>query len=120
LNQYALALDSGFVADLMSSTVVSLHIVPQSSELGFTFHSRNFGDPSLRPQLLVTAASVISGDLNCDGVVDTQDVAPFALSLVDPGAYAASYPRCDIERADVNHDGSIDGVDVAGFVALLE
>ena len=59
------------------------------------------------------------GDLNCDGVVDTGDVAPFVLALLDPAGYAAQYPDCDVSRADVNVSGTADGLDIQPFVDLL-
>lgn len=59
------------------------------------------------------------GDLNCDGVVDHLDAAPFALALVDPVAYAADFPACDINRADIDGSTTLDGTDVVQFVDLL-
>lgn len=56
------------------------------------------------------------GDLNCDGVVNIADIAPFALGLVDPAGYAAAYPACFVDRADMNGDALIDGRDVQSFV----
>lgn len=59
------------------------------------------------------------GDLNCDGVRSLADVAAFILALTDPTAFAATYPGCDIGRADVNADGTADGRDVAALVAQV-
>ena len=58
------------------------------------------------------------GDLNCDGRIDGRDVQPFVLSLIDPAAYAAAYPECDIIAADLNCDTAIDSLDVPPFVGL--
>lgn len=58
-------------------------------------------------------------DMNCDGSVNDQDIAPFAVALVDPALYAVMFPACDISRADVNQDGVNDGLDVAPFVAII-
>jgi hypothetical protein len=60
-----------------------------------------------------------TGDLNCDSVVDLNDIDPFALALIDPDAYAVSYPGCDITQADTNQDGFEDGGDIQGFVVLM-
>jgi sugar lactone lactonase YvrE len=59
------------------------------------------------------------GDLNCDDVVDNNDVAAFCLALLDPVSYQVAHPGCPILRADVNMDGQINGRDVAAFVTLL-
>lgn len=60
-----------------------------------------------------------SGDMNCDGSIDLEDVEPFILALIDPGAYPSQYPECDLTLGDVNADGSLDLVDVEPFIALL-
>jgi len=117
--QFTLALDTAFVADLSAGGLVSLHVLPQTGALGFTFHSRNFGEPSQRPQLLLTAAPRIRGDMNCDDQLDAADVAPFVLSLVNPAAYEAMFVLCPITRADFMQDGSVDGRDIAGFISAL-
>ena len=61
----------------------------------------------------------VTGDLNCDGVRDVNDVLPFVTALVDPVAYAQTYPNCDVGRANINADAAADGLDVAPFVSLL-
>ena len=50
------------------------------------------------------------GDVNCDGVVDLLDVAPFVNSLTT-GVY--------LDKSDINQDGVNDLLDVAPFVDLL-
>ena len=65
------------------------------------------------------ACDLLLGDLNCDGAVNTADIAPFVLALVDPDAYAAQYPQCAIARADMDQNGAVDGRDVQPFVNLL-
>ncbi|MEW6250001.1 MAG: beta-propeller fold lactonase family protein [Planctomycetota bacterium] len=59
------------------------------------------------------------GDLNCDGVVNFDDINPFVLALSDPAGYAAAYPTCPIMNADINNDGVVDFDDINPFVALL-
>ena len=58
----------------------------------------------------VFTPDVLIGDVNCDGVVDLLDVAPFveAVTLGDPNP-----------KADINEDDSVDLLDVAPFIALL-
>ncbi len=61
----------------------------------------------------------LPGDVNCDGVVDFDDINPFVLALSDPGAYAALYPDCPFENRDVNNDGEFNFDDINPFVAIL-
>jgi hypothetical protein len=58
------------------------------------------------------------GDMNCDGKIDGRDVAPFAIALVDPAAYAAGY-NCDIIRGDMNDDGLVNVGDLGLFLDAL-
>jgi subtilisin family serine protease len=65
-----------------------------------------------------------AGDLNCDGVVNLADVSHFAQALADPAGYEADHDgsphaHCNRPLADMNDDGEIDGLDVAGFVEVL-
>ncbi|MEW6249473.1 MAG: hypothetical protein AB1716_02420 [Planctomycetota bacterium] len=60
-----------------------------------------------------------AGDMNCDGVVNFDDINPFVLALSDPPGYAAAYPDCDRALGDVNGDGVVDFDDINPFVALL-
>lgn len=56
-----------------------------------------------------------SGDVNGDSLVDPADVTAFTAVLLDP-AGATADERC---AADVNADGSADGLDTQGFIELL-
>ena len=57
--------------------------------------------------------------MNCDGVVTVSDIGPFVLAVTDPTAYAAQFPNCDIDQADLNNDGSVTVSDIGPFVALV-
>jgi hypothetical protein len=59
------------------------------------------------------------GDLNCDGVIDFDDINPFVLALSDPVAYQAAYPNCNLLNGDCDFDGDVDFDDINAFVALL-
>ncbi|NLF29331.1 MAG: hypothetical protein GX591_00420 [Planctomycetes bacterium] len=59
------------------------------------------------------------GDVNCDGAIDTADIDPFVMALVNPDGYAATYPDCDLQLADCNGDGVVDTADIDAFVALI-
>ena len=50
------------------------------------------------------------GDVNCDGIVDLLDVAPFVDALLS-GIFD--------NKADINQDGSVDLLDIDQFVGLL-
>lgn len=60
-----------------------------------------------------------TGDLNCDGRVDFDDIDPFVLALTGRAAYEAKYPNCNWLSADCNCDGTVDFNDIDPFVALL-
>jgi hypothetical protein len=57
-----------------------------------------------------TQGGILLGDVNCDGVVDLLDVAPFVAILTSGGFDP---------KADINQDGQVTLTDVAPFVALL-
>jgi len=59
------------------------------------------------------------GDLNCDGAINTDDVDPFVLALVNRDRYAGSYPNCTCLLADCNGDGAVNNFDIDPFVKLL-
>ncbi|MEW6250175.1 MAG: C25 family cysteine peptidase [Planctomycetota bacterium] len=59
------------------------------------------------------------GDLNCDLVVNFDDINPFVLALTDPGAYQTQYPDCPILNGDCNGDGVVNFDDINPFVELL-
>ncbi len=68
---------------------------------------------------IVNLAPPPPGDMNCDGVVDMSDVAPFALALVDPASYQTAHPWCDVTLADLDGSGAADGEDLQMFVNAL-
>jgi hypothetical protein len=53
------------------------------------------------------------------GAVNTLDISPFVLAMLDSGAYAAQYPGCPIALADVDDSGTADGLDIQAFVNAL-
>jgi len=66
---------------------------------------------------IVNAKAPMTGDANCDGLVNLNDVGDFVLALIDPGLYQSMYPGCI--GADVNGDGMADGDDIWLFVNVL-
>ncbi len=65
------------------------------------------------------AAPPDTGDMNCDGSLNGQDIGAFVAALNDPVTYGEDYPDCDIYSADINGDGSINGFDIGGFITCL-
>jgi hypothetical protein len=61
----------------------------------------------------------VTGDTNCDGVVDFGDINPFVAAIVSIEGYEAQFPDCTIYNADINLDGHVDFGDINPFVALL-
>ncbi len=59
------------------------------------------------------------GDLNCDGLVNFDDLDAFVLALSDPSAYATMFPNCDMTLADLNEDGAVNFDDIDPFIAAL-
>ena len=47
------------------------------------------------------------------------DIDAFVLALSNPAAYAAAYPDCDVNNADINDDGFVNNFDIDAFVVLL-
>jgi hypothetical protein len=59
------------------------------------------------------------GDLNCDGVVDFDDINPFVLALSAPEAYPLEFPWCNLYNGDTNCDTWVDFDDINPFVECL-
>jgi hypothetical protein len=61
----------------------------------------------------------VLGDMNCDGVVDFDDINPFVLALSDPAGYEVEFPSCNWLSADCNGDGDVNFDDIDAFVARI-
>ena len=59
------------------------------------------------------------GDLNCDGVVNDNDIGPYLLALEGEAAYYAVYRNCNWLNGDCNLDGTVDNEDTPGFLRLV-
>lgn len=59
------------------------------------------------------------GDLNCDGLVNEQDIPAFATAVVSPTTFLQAHPTCNPNDADFNGDGQVNSSDIQGFVAEL-
>ncbi|MEW6249581.1 MAG: RHS repeat-associated core domain-containing protein [Planctomycetota bacterium] len=60
-----------------------------------------------------------AGDMNCDGLVDFNDINAFALALQGRAAYEAQYPNCNWLNADIDGNGTVDFNDINPFNNLL-
>ena len=60
-----------------------------------------------------------AGDMNCAGSVNSLDINPFRMALIDPAEYYTNHPNCNIEAADCNYDGSLNSLDIDPFVEIL-
>ncbi len=58
----------------------------------------------------------MTGDANCDGLLNNGDIDAFLMALSDHAAYVTQYP-CD--NADCNLDGAVDNADIDPFVIAL-
>jgi len=62
----------------------------------------------------------ITGDLNCDGVVNFKDINPFVLYMSSFENWQTQYAGCDPENGDINGDGLYPSfADINPFVMLL-
>ncbi|MCB9854698.1 MAG: hypothetical protein H6818_03350 [Phycisphaerales bacterium] len=71
------------------------------------------------PSNLIEIPTIVVGDMNCDGLLTPADVAPFVQALIDPTTYATAYSDCDIQRGDINNDGTVNGLDTQRFLEQL-
>lgn len=62
---------------------------------------------------------VLTGDADCNGVVNLNDVTAFAQRLVNPAAFDAAHLGCNTINCDINHDGRTDGNDIRAMVDLV-
>ena len=66
-----------------------------------------------------------AGDMNCDGVADYDDIAPFVAALGCPGGEPGCWPPagvpsdCPWLTADCNADGGVTYDDIGRFVARI-
>ena len=59
------------------------------------------------------------GDLNCDGAVNTFDIDPFIIALLQPAQYEQLYPDCNRLYADAQANGLVNAFDIDPFIEVL-
>ncbi|MEW6251005.1 MAG: hypothetical protein AB1716_10190, partial [Planctomycetota bacterium] len=62
---------------------------------------------------------VLPGDLDCNGLVDFNDITPFVQILSDPAGWQVAHPNCPWENGDTDGNELVDFNDINPFVALL-
>ena len=97
------------------------NFLPEPGETDLDGHIRVYdGNADGAPRVDMGAYEFVRlGDLNCDGIVDYDDVDAFVLALIDEAAYYALYPDGDHLLADLNGDGAVNSLDIDPFIALL-
>jgi hypothetical protein len=71
------------------------------------------------PAWLAAMPPVTSGDLNCDGFVDFDDISPFVRALVSQSTYEARHPNCRWLNGDIDGNGDVNFDDISPFVKCL-
>lgn len=59
--------------------------------------------------------SCVLGDMNCDTGLAFDDTSAFVQALLNPGAFVT----CNIDNADINQDGIVNGLDIQPFIDIL-
>jgi hypothetical protein len=65
----------------------------------------------------LTVTSYEFGDVNCDGIINSFDIDPFVLAILDQPGYFLIYPDCSPNLGDINGDGFVNSFDIDPFVA---
>lgn len=95
----------------------AIHLIAGShSHVNWGFTAQGLYEVDFR---LLTFVEPIKGDVACDCEVDLLDVSAFVEALLDSDGFSEAYPDCNINNADVNADGAIDGADIQAFVDLM-
>lgn len=75
--------------------------------------------PTEEPEPSPTEEEFLLGDMDCDGVVNDNDLNPFVTAVVSKTDYEAEFPDCRWLNGDINGDGSVNVRDIDGFNQLL-
>ncbi len=68
----------------------------------------------------VEGALALTGDMDCDGDVDFDDIDDFVLGLNNPAGYEAIFGVPPSLKGDTDGDGDQDFDDINGFVGILQ
>lgn len=59
------------------------------------------------------------GDMNCDEVIDFDDIDPFVMALIDQSEFETNYPECNYQNGDLDGDNSVTFADIDRFVEFV-
>ena len=82
-------------------------------------HPTTAGHEILGYRAYALLAPVVTGDMDCDGNVDFDDISPFVLALTNPAAYESTMGVPADLKGDTDGDGDLDFDDIDDFVAIL-
>ncbi len=68
---------------------------------------------------VTTTIAYTPGDLNCDGIVNFDDIDGFTTALVGDVPYQTAYPNCYRFLGDANGDSTVNFDDIDAFVSIL-
>lgn len=91
-------------------------VVPAETQLRFDFELAGMLGEF---DEVMTSYDVLLGDMNVDGDVDFDDIAPFILALQDPLQYAATYGIEPVVFGDMDNDRLVDFDDIPLFIDAL-
>ena len=106
--------DISGVAD--NAATVYVRWVMGETDTSVTYPGWNIDDIELWG---VVPFEVATGDLNCDGYVNFDDINPFVTAMVGQAEYEAEYPDCNWLNGDTDNNGTVNFDDINGFVELL-
>ncbi len=106
--------DISGVAD--NAATVYVRWVMGETDTSVTYPGWNIDDIELWG---VVPFEVATGDLNCDGYVNFDDINPFVTAMVGQAEYEAEYPDCNWLNGDTDANGTVNFDDINGFVELL-
>jgi endonuclease I len=115
--------------DLVAGTGQSFTVTGETDTAGtftamYEFSLSDENVPGAANQTIAIMVSMdvtgLLGDMNGDGLFNNADIAAFVQALINPSAYASTYPNLDPNViGDFNNDGNFSNADIPGFVSAL-
>ncbi len=109
--------DGGRISGAQTPTLTISDAQPQDAGAYECLLANSCGAALSAVATVVVPAGV--GDLNCDGVVNFDDIDGFVIAVTGQAAYAAAYPDCEWLSGDIDGDGAVTFDDINGFVGCL-
>jgi len=111
--------DDGRISGALTATLTINSLVPTDASQYDCVVTNTCGSQTSNAATLTVTTPFVTGDTNCDGVVDFDDIDSFVLALSGQSGYEAEYPDCRWLNGDCDLDGDVDFDDIEAFVALL-